>query len=153
LPGGDRVYVHSGAPLSYERWIEGLKAGRSFVTNGPMLTFTVDDHEPGDVLKLGESPKIRVRASARSRFPLTKAEVIHNGKPIAAASLDADRLTATLDKELTLDRGGWLAFRTDGPGTPDTALSSLNAHSNPVYIEVGGVIQRSPEEARAFLAW
>jgi hypothetical protein len=153
LPGGDRVYVHSGAPLSYERWIEGLKAGRSFVTNGPMLTFTVDGHEPGDVLKIGERPKVRVKATARSRFPLTKAELIHNGKVIAAAPLDADGLTATLDQEFTLDRGGWLAFRADGPGTPDTALPSLNAHTNPVYIEVGSVIHRSAEDARAFLAW
>ncbi len=153
LPGGDRVYVKSGAQLSYDRWIDGLKAGRSFVTNGPMLSLTVNDEEPGQVLKLGDRPKVRVKASARSRFPLTKAELIHNGKVIATAKLDADNLTATLDQEITLDRGGWLAFRADGPGTPDTPLSTLNAHTNPVYIESAGVTHRSPEEARAFLAW
>src|SRR5262249_45407237 len=135
------------------RWIEGLKAGRSFVTNGPMLTFTVDGHEAGDVLKFGERPKVRVKASARSQFPLAKAELIHNGKVIAAAPLDAGGLTAPLEQEFPLALGRWLAFRADGPGTPDTPLPSLNAHTNPVYIEVGGVIQRSPEEARAFLAW
>ncbi len=153
LPGGDRVYVHSGVPLSYERWIAGLKAGRSFVTNGPMLTFTVNGEEPGQVLRLGEHAKVRVKASARSRFPLAKAELIHNGKVIAAAQLDAGGLMASLDQELTLGRGGWLAFRADGPGTPDTALSSLNAHTNPVYIELGGGVPRSAEEARSFLAW
>src|SRR5262245_28696537 len=153
LPGGDRVYVHSGAPLSYERWIEGLKAGRSFVTNGPMLTFTVDDEEPGQVLKLGEKPKVRVKATARSPFPLTKAELVHNGKVIATARLADDRLTASLDQEVMLDRGGWLAFRAEGRGTSDGATPGLNAHTNPVYVEAAGVIPRLAEEARAFLKW
>ena len=39
LPGADRVYVHIDGAFTYEKWIEGLKAGRTFVTNGPMLEF------------------------------------------------------------------------------------------------------------------
>jgi hypothetical protein len=153
LPGGDRVYVHLDGPLSYQRWIDGLKAGRSFVTNGPMLTFMANGKEPGSVLAVGAKPTIRVKATARSPFPLTKAELVHNGKVIAAATLAGDGLTATLDQEITLDRGGWLAFRAEGRGTSDTATPSLNAHTNPVYVEVGGVVQKSAEEAQAFLKW
>jgi len=153
LPGGDRVYVHQVGPLNYEKWIDGLKAGKSFVTNGPMLTFTVNDAEPGAELQLAHKPKVRVKATARSQFPLTKAELVHNGNVIATAKLTGDQLTATLDQEVALERGGWLAFRADGPGTPDTATSALNAHTNPVYIEVGGAGYRSVEEARSFLKW
>jgi hypothetical protein len=153
LPGGDRVYVHLDGPLSYKSWIEGLKAGRSFVTSGPMLTFTVDGKEPGTVLKTGEKPTVRVKATARSAFPLTKAELVHNGKVIATAKLADDQRTATLDREVRLEQGGWLAFRADGPGTIDTATSALNSHTNPVYIEAAGAVQRSAEEARAFLKW
>jgi hypothetical protein len=153
LPGGDRVYVHTDGSLGYGRWIDGLKAGKSFVTSGPMLAFTANGMEPGAVLKVGEKPKVSVKATARSRFPLAKAELVHNGKVIAAAKLADDRLTATLDQEITLDRGGWLAFRADGPGTADTATASLNAHTNPVYVEVNGMAPRSADEARAFLKW
>src|SRR5262249_14464871 len=60
LPGGDRVYVHSGNPLTYDKWIDGLRTGKSFVTNGPMLTFTVDGQEPGSVLKFAAKPRVRV---------------------------------------------------------------------------------------------
>jgi hypothetical protein len=74
LPGGDRVYVHVDGPLSYGGWIDGLKAGKSFVTSGPMLTFTANGEEPGTVLKLGEKPRISVKATARSRFPLPAGE-------------------------------------------------------------------------------
>jgi Tol biopolymer transport system component len=153
LPGGDRVYVRLDGPLTYESWIAGLKSGRSFVTSGPMLEFTVNGTEPGGVLKLGQKPQVRVKAKARSQFPLTRAEVVHNGRVVATAALSADRLTASLDQELTLDRGGWLAFRANGPGTPDTPTSALNAHTNPVYVEIGGAMYRSAAEARAFLKW
>ena len=46
-----------------------------------------------------------------------------------------------------------MAFRASGPGTVDTATSALNAHTNPVYLEVGGISYRSADEARAFLKW
>jgi hypothetical protein len=153
LPGGDRVYVHVDGPLRYQGWIDGLKAGKSFVTSGPMLTFTANGMGPGAVLKVGEKPRVSVKATARSRSPLARAELVHNGEVIAAAKLADDGLTATLDREVTLDRGGWLAFRADGPGTIDTATSSLNAHTNPVYVEVNGVAPRFAAEARAFLKW
>jgi len=153
LPGGDRVYVRLDGSLTYEDWIEKLKAGRSFVTSGPILEFTVDGSESGAVLKLGEKPAVRVKAKARSQFPLAKAEVVYNGKVVATATLSDDRLTATVDQDVTLDRGGWVAFRASGPGTADTATSALNAHTNPVYIEAGGAPYRSADEARAFLKW
>jgi hypothetical protein len=153
LPGGDRVYVHLDGPLNYKSWIDGLKAGRSFVTNGPMLTFTVNGKEPGAMLTLGEKPKVRVKASARSRFPLSKVELVHKGRVIATAKLDEEKLTATLDEEVALTGGGWLAFRAEGRGSIDSATTGLNAHTNPVFIEAGGPAPRSAEEARAFLKW
>jgi hypothetical protein len=153
LPGGDRVYVHVSGSLSYKAWIDGLTAGKSFVTSGPMLTFTTNGMGPGAVLRVGEKPRVSVQATARSLFPLAKAELVHNGKVIAAATLDDDGLTAKLEREITLDQGGWLAFRAQGPGTSDTATASLNAHTNPVYVEVNGVSPRSAAEARRFLSW
>jgi hypothetical protein len=84
---------------------------------------------------------------------MAKAELIHNGRVVATAALSDDQLTATLDQDVALDRGGWVAFRASGPGTADTPTSALNAHTNPVYVEAGGVVHRSAAEARAFLKW
>jgi hypothetical protein len=118
-----------------------------------MLTLTVNGEELGAVLKLGEKPKVRVKATARSQFPLARAELVHNGQVVAQAALGNDQRTATLDQEVALNSGGWLAFRASGPGTADTPTSALNAHTNPVYVEAGGVVVRSAEEARGFLKW
>ena len=62
LPGSDRVYVKVDGAFTYEEWIEGLKAGRTFVTNGPMLEFTADGHAPGEPVQVGAGAGLRVRA-------------------------------------------------------------------------------------------
>ena len=95
-----------------------------------------------------------MKATARSQFPLAKAELVHNGKVIATATLADDKLTRDAGPG-----GGARARRlagvpgraAPGPRTPPT--SALNAHTNPVYVEAGGVAYRSAEEARAFLKW
>jgi hypothetical protein len=46
-----------------------------------------------------------------------------------------------------------LAFRANGRGTTDTALPNLNAHTNPIYVEINGMGYRSVDEARAFQKW
>src|SRR5262249_20060434 len=52
--GFGRVYVRlgSGAPgFSYDAWVKGLNAGRSFVTTGPMLLAELNGRDPGEVFR------------------------------------------------------------------------------------------------------
>ena len=79
LPGGDRAYVHLDGPFSYGAWVTGLKAGRSFVTNGPMLEFTANGKFLGDTIVLAASGDVRVQARAESPAPVARIEVVHNG--------------------------------------------------------------------------
>ncbi len=151
LPGGDRVYVKVKGGFGYAHWIEGLRAGRSFVTNGPMLELTLDKHEVGDVVRLTQGRKLTVRARAAAAFPLARVELIYNGQVVANGSLD--NLAGTIDQELLLDRSGWLALRASGPGHPDSPLPMLYAHSNPIYVEVEGSPVRSGADALFFVDW
>ncbi len=48
--GTTRVYVRTEGPLSFERYLDGLRAGRSFVTNDPLPRFTVGGVGPGQTL-------------------------------------------------------------------------------------------------------
>ena len=45
--GTTRVYVHTGDQLNWPAYLEGLRAGRSFVTNGPFLDFRVGGARDG----------------------------------------------------------------------------------------------------------
>ncbi len=38
-----RVYVMADRPITPTEWLDRLAAGKSYITNGPLLEFTVDD--------------------------------------------------------------------------------------------------------------
>src|SRR5262245_38201190 len=50
--GMNRVFVRTDGPLDHARWLAGLKAGRTFATNGPLLELTVGGKQVGDELML-----------------------------------------------------------------------------------------------------
>lgn len=153
LPGGDRVYVHvEGAP-SYAAWIAGLRAGRTFVSNGPMLTLSVDGKGLGDVVKLATPGKLRVKATVRAQLPLNKVELVSLGKVIGKLPLAPDSLSATAELDVPAERSGWLALRASGPGQPDFQVPAQFAHTSPVYVEIGSSPVRSRADALFFLAW
>ena len=48
LPGMERFYTRIEGPLTYEAWLEGIRQGRTFVTNGPLIDFGVGGRAAGD---------------------------------------------------------------------------------------------------------
>jgi hypothetical protein len=153
LPGGERVYVQLKGNFSYDKWIAGLRAGRSFVTNGPMLELSVNGKGLGEVLQLPAAAEVKVRATASSQFPLDRMEVLYNGQVVAATKPAKAGLSTTLDKTLRLDRSGWLALRSSGPAVTDVKGELVYAHTSPVYVIVAGKPAASAKDARYFLAW
>ena len=63
-PGGERNYVHVGEAFSVNAWYVQLRANRTFVTNGPMLEFTVNGNGIGSKIELLPGDEIEVVASA-----------------------------------------------------------------------------------------
>ncbi len=78
--GGDRVYVKTDGPLTMQSWLDGLKAGRSFVTNGPIPTLEVNGKGPGETCELPAAANVRVAVTVDSYVPFNKVDVIVNGK-------------------------------------------------------------------------
>ncbi len=153
LPGGDRVYVKLDGPLSYDRWIEGLRAGRSFVTNGPMLQLEVAGHEIGDTAQLGGLGNVRVKARVDAQFPIDRLEVISNGTVVATADPDVSGLAAEFDGEIPMTTSGWIAIRASGPNHRDLPTGSQYAHTSPVYVTVAGAPYDATADAEYFLKW
>ena len=153
LPGGDRAYVHVDGPFSYDAWIKGLRGGRSFVTNGPMLELSANDRPLGDTVRLAGSGAVAIAGVAKAQFPLERVELIYNGKVVASALLASDQLSAKLDQKIDVDRSGWLALRAIGPGHLDHPLGSQYAHTSPIYLEIADQPAGSREDAEYFLKW
>jgi Tol biopolymer transport system component len=152
-PGWGRCYVKLTNGLSYTEWMRGQKAGRSYITSGPMLEWTADGWEPGDTLRLDAPRKVRVRARASSQFPMKTLELIVNGTVLLTNTATASARELTFDQDVKLDQAGWLAVRCGGANTSFPAGSTLVAHGNPVYIEMPGHPFDARAEAKYFLAW
>ncbi len=153
--GGLRTYakLEAGQELTYKNWIEAVRAGRTFVTSGPLLSFTVNGQEPGARLDLATPASVHVRAEARCLRPLERLEVIANGAVVASAEPTGERPSrAALEADISLSRSGWLAARAFCPREPNE-LQRTYAHSSAVYVRVDGKPpQADPAEIAPFLA-
>jgi Tol biopolymer transport system component len=151
-PGSSRVYVRSTRPLSYSDWIAGLRQGRSFVTNGPLLSLTVNGKAPGDVLS-GNPLRLSVDARAVSRAPLLGLELVMNGKTVASReSTGAQELSVGWNVDSV--PSGWLALRAYGVADPGALGAPAQAHTAPVYLEAAGkAMDPMPESAAFFVNW
>ena len=153
--GTVRVYVQSPAPLSYEGWIDGLKKGRSFVTSGPLLTFTVNGRGPGDKLQFpsGGQTSVDVEAEAVSIVPMERLEIVQNGEVVFSEAA-SDPRHVRLKTRVPVARSGWIAARVIGPGAQHLTMNKyVYAHSNPVRLMRGTEAPSSPADARYFLTW
>jgi len=132
--GEVRVYAHLGdEAFSADGWFEALEKGRTFVTNGPMIEFTVDEALPGEQVDLGESQKsVRIRARAwghANRAPIERLEIVRWGEVIRnaeAKTKGTDELV--LDFELDPGPGCWLAARA-------YSKDESAAHTTPIYLK------------------
>jgi hypothetical protein len=126
--------------------VKGLKAGRSFVTNGPMIEFTANGKLPGDTIVLAAPGDVRVQARAEARASLSRIEVLHNGAGAAEGSVESSGRSATLDRTVRIEKSGWLGARVYGTG-------GTQAHTSPIYVEVAGQAASSKADAAYFLEW
>jgi hypothetical protein len=133
--GYERVYVRLGKEgLDYPAFMDALKRGRSFSTNGPVVELTVDGaYGPGDRIALKRKEEHRFHARARARSLLDSLELVVNGAVVASQKGD-DTHELTLDRAVRLDRSSWAAVRAFAKSD----RSEVFAHTSPVYFNVKG---------------
>lgn len=129
--GEVRVYAYLGEqPFSADAWFEAMGKGRTFVTNGPMLEFTVDDALPGDELVVRRDRKVRVKArawgSTQHVWP-AKLVIVQHGEEIKVVESAEPTPELTIDMELDAGGGFWIAAHAVGQ-------NGEHAHNTPVYV-------------------
>jgi hypothetical protein len=134
-------------------WLQGLKAGRTFATNGPLLGFSVGGAAIGDTLKLPSSKSVRFSARLASIVPVEHLEVVCNGK-VVKALLKAPKDSGRFEGEVSIKESGWCVLRAASDAARYPVLDNyVYATTSPVYIEVGGKKAHSSADARYFVAW
>jgi hypothetical protein len=135
--GRPRTYARlgTGESFGYKSWVNAVRLGRTFVTDGPLLSLEVDGHGPGETVEA--TGTVHVRVGARSLVPLDKVELVCSGEVVATNP-------AGLDLALPVAGSCWLAARCRG--VDDEGF----AHTSPVVVRVNGSpLSRRPEAVAA----
>lgn len=128
--GADRTYAHLGPALDWKRWIEAIRQGHTFATNGPLLEFSINGKEEGEEIHLsGQGDRVTIHARMESIAPVEKVEVLSNGTVIESLRLRSDGKSAELTKELDVSGSAWFTLRAYG-----THLASVNTQNRPPMI-------------------
>jgi hypothetical protein len=131
----NRVYVDVGADFSYGAWLAGLRDGRSFITDGPILRLTVDGRGPSNQV-LGASSETRraeVAVEWSGAQPIDAIEIVRDGVVVAREANAAGAHAGTMRASLDVAEAGWLAARAWGRARTSYG-HALWAHTSPVYL-------------------
>ncbi len=136
--GEVRLYGYTGkkASFSADDWFEAVRKGRTFVTNGPMLEFTVNDALPGDEIVVKDNAKLHVRVKAMGQPEFSQLEsvkVVKFGQDLKAAkpAKEGDN-EITLEFDIEAENGFWLAAVAK-------ATNGCHAHTTPIYVRREGL--------------
>src|SRR5260370_39447238 len=93
--------------------------------------------------------RLKVSASAVSRLPFERLELIYNGEILAEQPAWKQR-EAKIERQIRVARGGWIAARVSGGGKTH-AGSTVFAHTSPLYVRVPETPHRQAESAGSFV--
>jgi Tol biopolymer transport system component len=155
LVGAVRGYFHLGSqPLTWDNWMQAMLAGRGFVTNGPLIEFTVNGRMPGEELPLAAGREVTIKATVNSPAPLERVEVIRNGEVLQSYPLKGARHFGLGFNTAGVTTSGWYSVRAIGaPRTFPVENTRPQAQTNPVYVIVDDQPIRDRESAEYFVRW
>lgn len=147
LPEDSQEYVQS--------WLVQLEAGRTMITNGPLLNLQVENQSPGATLNFTQPGEVTVTASALGRQNFGSLEIVLNGD--VAKSIEptqvGEHYEARISTSLNITESSWLAVRTPPMPFEQELLEKfprnelgqpLYAHTSPVYLTFNDQLRVDP---------
>jgi hypothetical protein len=164
-PSAGSAVGRSSSPLGYNRvyvaqtneqrddgsWWEALRAGRSFVTNGPLLRATVNNQLPGHTFQVdrGQPLNLDVALTLTVADPVEYVDVVFNGDAIYHARLDEYAKQGGKIPALPITESGWLVIRVVTQREETYRLAT----TAPYYVQVDGQTRISRRACEMFLKW
>src|SRR5678815_1273359 len=150
-----RTYAKIAGPFSFECWLAAIRAGRTFMTSGPLISLTVNGYELGDTVHIGrQAGEVLVEASVDSIFPVNSLQIVLGGAVAGEATSTVGAKHLDWRGSLRVDADTWIAARSGGPGYATNALrhhieppppgekpidfsKAIIAHTSPIYVAAG----------------
>jgi len=147
-PGAVRTYVAIEGSYKPDKWFSGLRAGRSYVSNGPLLTFSINKVKMGGTINSKAGTLLKITGSAMLNpdvDTLSELALLRCGEPVQNVTIKRARDgSLALTAEIELEQSMWLALRAKGKQTL--------AHSGAIYAAAEGVYVGCPDKVPATVA-
>ena len=124
-PGRERFYMQLDAPPTRASMVEAVRAGRTFVTNGPLLELEVDGVGIGGELRLEAPGRVPVEARVRfdpERDSIEAVELVVNGVARPLTPTAAGPGEQVFETEVEIVEPSWLALRVSGDKVGETPI-------------------------------
>jgi Tol biopolymer transport system component len=154
--GFDRVYVWTPVwPASIDTWMDELKQGRTFATNGPLIEFKLGGEMVGSELKFdGPQAAVPFTTKLRSIVPVDHLEIVCNGNMVKTLSTDAAKESADIRGTLPIQESGWCVLRAWSEKAEYPVMDNYTyATTSPVYVTIARKRAYSKKDAEYFEAW
>ena len=137
--------------LTWEKWWDGLRAGRCFVTNGPLILPMVREEYPGEVFTAsgGEVLKFTPQLQLFTRDKISYLEVVKNGEVAGTIRLKDWAQSGGRLPEVTFERSGWFLLRA----VTDNDKTFRFVSTAPYYVKIGAEDRISRRSVQFFLDW
>ena len=150
-----RTYVRLAPdePFTYDTWTAGVRAGRTYLSAGPILRLEVDGAAIGDTIAMGAGGgTVDVDASAESAAPFESLQLVVGGRVVAEATDPSGARQLSIRERISVPSDSWIALRAGGPGYFDArrTLCSFErgvfAHTSPIYLRSGVDADRTTDD-------
>ena len=177
LPGHERFYTKVEGPLTYPKWLDSVRRGRTFVTTGPMIEFRINGEDIGSEIVLDDAAAVKLTGRASfdpEQDHLAFLELLQNGEAVARFSRVRGDDHIEFEVERMVDEASWFAIRgygvrlqedplliwatqgiSAGPMQFHSFQPTSNVHSAPIYVTLKDrpEIERSTRSKRVAENW
>ncbi len=178
IPGWDRFYASVEGRYTFETWLDAVRKGRVFVSNGPMLTFSVESIGMGGELALDAPRDVWIEGSVRfnpESDDVQKLELVRTGEVIAEFPRNGESSGEIRFRiRRRVEEACWLALRASGfkktamlpvrlrrqpphsgPTGNETTWTKAPAlaHTSPVYVTIQGLPSLAESSAGKTATW
>lgn len=139
VPGAVRTYVKVANEFTPRAWLDELKSGSNFVTNGPIIEFSINGRESGSELQVhaDEDLVINAKVSINPDIDrLDRLEIVEQGDVVKSISSASDATQLELRHTVSAAHGTWFVVRAFGK--QNQASARIAAVSAPIYVFVDG---------------
>lgn len=171
-PGHERFYTKVEGDFTYKNWLDGIRKGRTFVTTGPLLEFTINGKDIGEEIELENPDSVFIEIKVlfdNEQDSIEKLELIENGDVVRSFPYTKNTGEINIKIKHAIKESSWLSLRGNGRkfnesmNTKPWNFGALNfsanslVHSAPIYVTIANAPpftehSRTKAVARTWLA-